>query len=372
MYPARMPSIPTVLLTALALLQGPAAQDLSGIDLSGAWKLKAKVTFDPNEFGLKGAKLVMPLHLVQLAGVLTGSAVDQVKTCGAFLAPVDGSAADGAFTLHVLAPGHDPKTCEELGTFELTASGVAQDNVFAHVSGTGAVELLGFVFPFTLDGAARRLSGMQTPDDPDGPGPAVPLDQMGSGEPGTEGAHDLAVTRLRAPKSVKTKGAPSTGAGVFKVQVQNRGQHAETIDDAALLAQLVTLELLPGPTGGFGWKATLHPPAPGKFPLVLQPRAKLTVTFDVTFAEAGPSPQDEPCLLQDFEVTAQVHHDALAGGQPDDHPEDDVAPRGVLAPYAFDTYPDGRLRDRGVGGKQPDGTLGAPVMVQVGYCVGGL
>jgi hypothetical protein len=366
------PSSRAALLAALVLAVAAGAQDLSAIDVSGAWKTKGQAIFEPNDFGVKALGLVLPLHLVQQGTLLDGVAVDKAGKCGTYLPPVDGSLAGGVFSLHLLAPGHDLKTCDEVGHVELTLHGTPLDNVHATYTGTGEVDIGWYVFPFTITGKARRVSGLQTPDDPDGAGPAVPLDLMGSGEPGTEGAHDLALTRIRAPKWVPAKGTPAVGAGVVKVHIQNRGQHAEVIDDAGVLEQVVTLELLPVGGSDFAWSAALRPPAPGKFPLVLAPRAKLVVTFDVTFTEAWPAPADGPCKTQDFEVTARAHHEALAGALPDDHPADDSGPRGVLPPYAFDTYPDGRIRDRGVGAKLPDGTFGAPVIVRTGFCLGGL
>lgn len=367
MHPVR--TLPA--LACAALLAAPAAaQDLSAIDYSGAWKSTGKVTFEPNPFGLKKAKLALAMHVVHEGTVLSGIALDKVPGCGTYTPPLDGSSVDGAFLLHLLAPGHAPKTCEEQGHLELMLAGVPLDNVRASFTGTGEMDLGWLVFPFTLEGKAKRVSGMLAPDDPDGPGPGVPVAQVGQGEPGSGGAHDLAIVLLKAPKLVKTKGVPAAGRGVVRVQLRNRSQHVEVVEDAAMLAQLVTLELQPDGPPLFDAGAVLRAPPAGKFPLLLKPRAKLAVSFDVDFT-ALPEAAAAPCATQAFAVTAAVHHEALAGAQPDDHPADDVAPRGVLPPFAFDTYPDGKQKDRGAGGKQPDGTLGAPVTLQAGACPGG-
>jgi len=370
----------TTLIVALAasaaLLAAPAAsQDLSGIDLSGAWKLKAKLTFEPNEFGVKHAKLLAPVHVLHVDGTLTGVLVDKLPKCGVFLDPLEGTCDAGVFALHVVAPGHDPQTCAEAGSVDLNIGGVAIDNVRATCTGWGEVDLGWFVFPFTLQGSGRRVSGMLTPDDPDGPGPAVPLEQMGSGEPGSEGAHDLAITLLKASPVVTSHwgtGSPPDKPGRVRVRLQNRSQHDEVIDDAQQLAELVQVAFVPQEPAADGTlivpEAALRAPPPGAFPIVLRPRGRLTLRYDVTLGVAPSLVGDADCPTTAFHVTARVRHEVLAGAAADDHEGDDVAPRGVLPPWAFDCYPDGRIRDRGAGARRDDGTLGDPVELLAAWC----
>ena len=47
------------------------------------------------------------------------------------------------------------------------------------------------------------------------------------------------------------------------------------------------------------------------------------------------------------------------------HPEDDVCPRTVPTGGVVDTYPDGKIVDKGCGAKLPDKTFGGPVLVDV-------
>ena len=92
------------------------------------------------------------------------------------------------------------------------------------------------------------------------------------------GVHDLAVTKITAPKSVILNQTKRV-----KVEIQNRGPHTETIQDVAMLGNLVSLR----------------------------------VTFDcVNDPAKGPGHQD-------FSYIATVNHAALDGNA-DTHPEDDV------------------------------------------------
>jgi|GEM_PF-6869180 len=363
-----------VALPALLFLAAAArGQDLASADLSGAWRIKLKGTFEDTEFLPAKFKGKVVLHLAQQGNVLVGLSQEKFGACGLLDEPITGSKALEQFSLVQVAPVPDPNDCTTLGTVTLDVAGQLVDGAHADVTGDGVVDALFIQSGLAFTGTMKRISGMQTPDDPDGDGPAVPLALMGSGEPGSEGAHDLAVTKLKAPASNSTKGKDV----VFqvKVQIQNRGQHAEVIEDALQLANLVTLEHSSSSTGGWvpSLDVVLDVPPPGAFPITLAPRRRLWVRYEVTFggwsapyleAPAG------PCIASDVTWTARVDHAALAG-LPDDHPADDVAPRGVVAPYSFDAYPDGTLRERGAGAKKADGTFGDAVVTHFLDCVGG-
>ena len=65
----------------------------------------------------------------------------------------------------------------------------------------------------------------------------------------------------------------------------------------------------------------------------------------------------------DFKTTATVDHSAL-GGLLDSHSADDNCPHAA-PPGGVDPNPDGSIKDKGCGGKNPDGTLGADVQTDV-------
>ena len=52
-------------------------------------------------------------------------------------------------------------------------------------------------------------------------------------------------------------------------------------------------------------------------------------------------------------------------GPSDVHPDDDACPRQVTPPGVVDTYPDGKIVDKGCGTKKADKTFGDPVLVDV-------
>jgi hypothetical protein len=66
---------------------------------------------------------------------------------------------------------------------------------------------------------------------------------------------------------------------------------------------------------------------------------------------------------EDLRYIARVHHEAI-DGLPDGHPPDDVCPHDAL-PGGVDPFPDDKIKDKGCGGKKPDGTLGADVLTDV-------
>jgi hypothetical protein len=109
---------------------------------------------------------------------------------------------------------------------------------------------------------------------------------------------------------------------------------------------------------------------PGKlaFPLVLAPKQKLTVAFEMIFTGACvPDPlkttKREPGH-EDYRLIAMVDHSAL-DGQVDTDPVDDVCPHSVEPPFRSDPNPDGAIKDKGCGGKKPDKTFGAEVLIDV-------
>jgi hypothetical protein len=172
--------------------------------------------------------------------------------------------------------------------------------------------------------------------------------------------HDLAVTRIVAPRSVTLTARMPARTVPVKVVIQNRSPHSETIPDSATLANLVTLTV--ESLGACAAPVPVLVP-PRRFPVTLKPRQTLTVGFNVTFGcandPAASTPRDP--AHRDYRYTARVDHAAL-DGVADTRVEDDVCPR---PPLGLDPDPDGRILDPGCGDRNPDRTLGADVLTDV-------
>ena len=175
---------------------------------------------------------------------------------------------------------------------------------------------------------------------------------------GTE--NDLAVTKLKAPKSVKLTAKKPTKAGTIAVEIQNRSRHDEVIADNATLAGLVdvTIDSLGACADPV---ATFHAPKKPKA-ITLKPAKKLKLTFDVTFGCANDPAKGAGHA--DYSVHATVTHAPL-GGTADAHPADDACPRDVAPPGVVDPFPAKPILDKGCGPKKPDRTLGGELLVDV-------
>lgn len=98
-----------------------------------------------------------------------------------------------------------------------------------------------------------------------------------------------------------------------------------------------------------------------KLPLILKSKGKLNVFFDVTFDCANDPAKGAG--HQDFRYIATVHHEAI-DGVADVHPDCDICPRAPL-PGGVDPNPNGKIKDKGCGTKQPSGQLGGDVLTDV-------
>ena len=125
--------------------------------------------------------------------------------------------------------------------------------------------------------------------------------------------NDLAITAVKAPKSVKVPGGGSVAAKV-SVEVENLGNHTERIVDLTMLGNLVTLDVTPIGVGCAPAAVALDPKAGGKLPLDLVPGKKLKVDFTATI----------DCADTDYLAEARVDHTAIDGA-PDSVPGNDVA-----------------------------------------------
>jgi hypothetical protein len=176
--------------------------------------------------------------------------------------------------------------------------------------------------------------------------------------------YDLALTSIKAPKSITLSATKSISTNFIAVEIQNRSPHNETIPDLATLGNLVSLSVQS--TG-----ACPNPPAvlatgkPQKsMPVTLKPKGKLKVQFMVIFdCVNDPAKTAKTANHSDYSFTANVDHSAL--GNADGHPEDDDCPRSVTPPFEIDPYPDGTIKDKGCGNKQSDGTLGADIFTDL-------
>ena len=363
--PRRAPSCIRLALLPLLLLAAPSrAQELADCDIAGKWRMVIKGTFDDTTYLPKGFKGKDMVWVQQVGDAITGLSLGEIKPCGGFTALMDGIRDGVQFSFVQTSPVISLYDCSELGTITLDGTATLLDGVHATLAGGGVVDAGFIVSGLQFSGKLQRVSGMQTPDDPDGDGPAVPLWQMGSGTPGTQGAHDLALTRLLAPKLVKDRTTKPARVKV-RAQLQNRSQHVETIADVAALEALVGVLADPVEEAPGTFVITLKAPPAAKFPIALKPGRKLTLRFDAEYVRDLPPEAAPPGPVATFAWSAAVHHAALPGAIADDHPWDDQAPRGIVAPYTFDAYPDGRIRERGVGAKRADKTFGGPVLTGV-------
>ena len=88
-------------------------------------------------------------------------------------------------------------------------------------------------------------------------------------------------------------------------------------------------------------------------------KKKLNVVFDVVFECVSDPAAGKG--HEDYRLQAEVHQAALGGE--DAHPLDDVCPRTV-SPAVVDPFPNGKIKEKGCGGKGENG-LGGPVLVDL-------
>jgi uncharacterized repeat protein (TIGR01451 family) len=145
--------------------------------------------------------------------------------------------------------------------------------------------------------------------------------------------HDLAVTAIKAPKTIALTATKTNQTKFVRVTVQNRSDHSEMIMN---LDGLVTLELESIGTNCVPPEARLAVgPPQRRLPVTLKPKQKLPVVFMVTYDCAND--RAKGAGHEDFRYRATVHHEAL-DDQPDSDPADDSCPRGALG---------GPFKDRG-------------------------
>jgi hypothetical protein len=174
------------------------------------------------------------------------------------------------------------------------------------------------------------------------------------------GPHDLAVTKISAPRTVTLTRKRPARTRLVKVQIQNRGAVSEAIADPATLARLVALRV--DPLGSCSpAEVKLHQGKPQKaLPILIRPKQRANVVFDVLLDCA--SDGEKGSGHEDFTLSASVDQTALGGV--DAHPDDDACPRAGVKPPVRDPISP-RIPDLGCGSRQPGGALGDPVLIDV-------
>ncbi|HEV8720081.1 MAG TPA: hypothetical protein VGW77_05525 [Candidatus Binatia bacterium] len=188
------------------------------------------------------------------------------------------------------------------------------------------------------------------------------------------GIHDLAVTAITAPSTVK--GTAAVNAAVT-VTIQNRSDHSEAFTlvnlGNGLSTGLVRLsasvidndsEQCQSPVVALdaAKNAALFGSGGSK---VLAPKQTAKIAYLVTLqCTSALSTNSSDTTRGDYSFSASVHHDVLDGSA-DIHDEDDVCPRDAL-PGGVDSLPPPKgIKDKGCGAKKTDGSLGAPVVTDV-------
>jgi hypothetical protein len=186
------------------------------------------------------------------------------------------------------------------------------------------------------------------------------------------GTHDLAVTKISAPKTAKGTGAVMLPV---KVTIQNRSDHREKIPDASYLGDGITTGLVQLAVNKIDDDSencqdaivaldTLKNAALfSKGPKVIKSKGRVTINFLVTYQCFGALPKNTSDLSPgDYNHTATVYHDVIDLGVIDSHAADDTCPHNPL----FDSNPlPSGMTDKGCGAKKPDGTLGGAVVTDV-------
>jgi len=181
-------------------------------------------------------------------------------------------------------------------------------------------------------------------------------------DPLREQPHNLAVTALRAPKRVMLNARHPVITQWVAVEIQNRSPSVEPITN---LAGVVTLEVqaLSNSCPDLVPVLLTHAPQP-RLPLLLQPKAKLSVYFSVTFSTncvPDAKATTQSAAHNDYVYRATVHQEVVNDNR-DTYPLDDVCPRAALGKV---TTTGGIIKDLGCGGKIYGGKFGASVVTDV-------
>ena len=165
--------------------------------------------------------------------------------------------------------------------------------------------------------------------------------------------HDLAITSIKAPKTIALSSTKLSQTKFVTVTIQNRGVNAETITN---LDGLVTLEVHSLSNNCPDLTPTLLAGPPQKtLPVTLKPKGNLKVVFSITYSTGcvpDPAKSAKGALHNDYRYTATANAAGI-DGLADIRTSNDDCPRA------------GSGTDKGCGGKTATGTLGADVFTDV-------
>jgi hypothetical protein len=166
--------------------------------------------------------------------------------------------------------------------------------------------------------------------------------------------HNLTVLTIKPPKKINLSGSKPSQTKGARVVIENLGSHSETIADLNTFTNVViftveSLGVCPTPS------ISLVPLKKG-FPIVLAPKKKLTLLYNVTFGCANdPLATTKSADHSDFRYTVTVNPAALDGNT-DTQPSNDVCPR----------RPNPAIGDKGCGSRDPlTKQLGADILTDV-------
>jgi hypothetical protein len=246
---------------------------------------------------------------------------------------------------------------------------------FTTGAGGGNTDTDGDTIPDSSDNCPAKPNANQHDADADGKGDVCDncpqtanADQVDSDGDGTGDAcepivlpkkHGIAIAKVKGPKKVTL---PATTDAVVNatvlVTLQNRGEVSETILDAQKLASLVSLsvETLGACTAPV---PILTAPA---LPATMAAKKKLVLSFQLPISCANdPLASSSSGAHPDYRITVHVDFSAISG-EADASAADDTCPR-TAPPGGVD--PESGFKDKGCGGKNSDGSLGAEILLDV-------
>ncbi|HVM60352.1 MAG TPA: HYR domain-containing protein [Verrucomicrobiae bacterium] len=163
--------------------------------------------------------------------------------------------------------------------------------------------------------------------------------------------HDLAVLSVVAPKTVTLTARTPSSTKPVRITIENLGTNTEHFADLGTLTNVVVLAMeslgaCPVPA------IAVVPPRKG-FPVVLAPKKKLTLAYNVTYDCANDDARGSD--HEDFRYTVTINSAAL-DGHGDTEPSDNTCPRP----------PNPAIHDKGCGGRDTaTKQLGADILTDV-------
>jgi hypothetical protein len=136
--------------------------------------------------------------------------------------------------------------------------------------------------------------------------------------------HDLALLSIKVPKTIGLSDKKPSQTKIVTIQIQNLSDHSETIQNLGTFTNLVTLTIQS--LGTCPIPATRIEPPKKTFPIVLAPKKKLTLQYNVIFNCANDRFKGDG--QADFSYTVHVDHTVLDGNA-DTNPSNDECPHAA-------------------------------------------